>query len=162
MVDQAAPQAPAVDPASRERAIAEIRKQQDLSLAIAAGLGTAVAAAIAWAVITVVTKMELGIVAVAVGYAVGRAIRELGKGIDPVFGYLGAACALFGCILGNLLSAIAFFADAQHVPFFQVLTAFDLALWGRLFGIFFQPMDLLFYGIAIYEGYRFSFRYKVR
>jgi hypothetical protein len=25
---------------------------------------------------------------------------------------------------------------------------------------FFSPMDLLFYGIAIYEGYRFSFKYR--
>lgn len=161
-MDQAAPQAAAADAQSRERAIAEIRKQQNLSLAITGGLGTAIAAAIAWAVITVVTKMELGIVAVAVGYVVGRAIRELGKGLDPVFGYVGAACALFGSGLGNLLSAIAFYAQSQNIPFFQVLTAFDLTLWGKLFGVFFQPMDLLFYGIAIYEGYRFSFRYRVR
>ncbi|HUO92179.1 MAG TPA: hypothetical protein VMU22_04615 [Rhizomicrobium sp.] len=162
MVDQAAPQAAAADALSRERAIAEIRKQQNPSLAIAAGVGTAIAAAIVWAVITFVTKMELGIVAVAVGYVVGRAIREVGRGIDPVFGYLGAACALFGCTLGNLLSGLAFYADAQHLPFFQVLMAFDLSLWVRLFGILFQPLDLLFYGIAIYEGYRFSFRYRVR
>jgi hypothetical protein len=27
---------------------------------------------------------------------------------------------------------------------------------------FAQPMDLLFYGIAIYEGYRFSFKYRLK
>lgn len=160
-MEQAAPQAAAVDASARERALAEIRKQQNLPLAIAGGLGAAIAGAIAWAIIAVVTKMELGIVAVAVGYAVGRAIRELGKGIDPVFGYVGAACALLGCILGNLLGAMAFYAEAQHVPFTDVLLGFDVALWSRLFGVTFQVMDLLFYGIAIYEGYRFSFKYKV-
>ena len=161
-MEQAAPQAAAVDAQARERAIAEIRKQQNLPLAIAGGLGAAIAGAIAWAIIGVVTKMELGIVAVAIGYIVGRAIRELGKGIDPVFGYVGAACALFGCGLGNLLGAIAFYAEARHVPFMDVLLGFDVTLWSRLFTMFFQPMDLLFYGIAVYEGYRFSFRYKVR
>jgi len=161
-MEQAAPQAAAVDVQARERAIAEIRKQQNLPLAIAGGLGAAIAGAIAWAIIGVVTKMELGIVAVALGYIVGRAIRELGKGIDPVFGYVGAACALFGCGLGNLLGALAFYAEARHVPFMDVLLGFDVALWSRLFTMVFQPMDLLFYGIAVYEGYRFSFRYKVR
>jgi len=161
-MEQAAPQAAAGDTQARERAIAEIRKQQNLPLAIAGGLGAAIAGAIAWAIIAVVTKMELGIVAVAIGYIVGRTIRELGKGIDPVFGYVGAACALFGCLLGNLLGAVAFYAQARNIPFMDVLLGFDVALWSRLFTMFFQATDLLFYGIAVYEGYRFSFRYKVR
>ena len=160
-MEQAAPQTAAVDAQARDRAVAEIRQQQNLPLAIAGGLSVAIAGAIAWALIAVVTKMELGIVAVAVGYGVGRTIRELGRGVDPLFGYVGAACALFGCLLGNLLGAIAFYAEARGIPFMDVLLGFDVALWSRLFGVTFQAMDLLFYGIAIYEGYRFSFKYRV-
>jgi hypothetical protein len=139
-----------------------IRAQQNFPLALAAGLGTAVVAAGLWAVVTVVTNMELGIAAVALGYLVGRAIRETGKGYDPHFGYLGAACALFGCVLGNLLSAVAFFAQAKAISFTQALGMLDAGLISQLMTAFFSPMDLLFYGIAIYEGYRFAFKYHRR
>jgi hypothetical protein len=37
-----------------------------------------------------------------------------------------------------------------------------MALLTRLVTTFSQPMDLLFYGIAIYEGYKFSFKYRLR
>jgi hypothetical protein len=139
-----------------------IRAQQNFSLALAAGLGTAVVAAGLWAVVTVITNMELGIAAVALGYLVGRAIRETGKGYDPQFGYLGAACALFGCVLGNFLSAVAFFAQAKAISFPAALGLINADLAGRLMVVFFSPMDLLFYGIAIYEGYRFAFKYHRR
>jgi hypothetical protein len=161
-MDQAVPETAAADTSSRQLAIAGLRKQQNLSLAVAGGIGVAIAAAIVWAIVTVVTKMELGIAAVAVGYAVGRTVKELGKGIDPVFGYLGAGCALLGCLLGNLFSAIAFYASAQNIPLSHALMNLDAALVEKLLTAFFQPMDLLFYGIAVYEGYRFSFKYKVR
>jgi len=159
-MDQTTSSAAPADASARELIIADIRKQQNLMLAVAGGLGTAIAAAIGWAVITVVTQMELGIVAIAVGYAVGRVIRELGKGIDPVFGYVGAALALFGCVLGNFLSAVGFYAQSQHIEFGQAFASLDAGMAQRLMQAFFSPMDLIFYGIAIYEGYRFSFKYR--
>lgn len=141
--------------------IAKIRAEQNFPLAVAAGLATALAGAVLWAVVTVVTKMELGLMAVAIGYLVGQGIRATGKGIDQKFAILGAACALLGCVVGNFLSVIAFFAQLKHFSFFAVLGSFDFGLYQRLMTISFQPMDLLFYGIAIYEGYRFSLRYKL-
>jgi hypothetical protein len=142
--------------------VAAIRAQQKFGLAVAAGLGAAVGGAIIWAIFCVLTKMELGLVAVAIGYGVGQAIRATGKGIDQKFAILGAACALFGCLLGNFLTAIALFAQARGFSFLPVLGSFDFGLYERLMTVFFQPMDLLFYAIAVYEGYRFSIRYKVK
>jgi hypothetical protein len=141
--------------------VARLRSEQNFNLAMIAGIGAAVGGAVLWAVVTVVTKMELGLMAIAVGYLVGRAIRETGKGIDAKFGYLGAACGLLGCVLGNMLSALAFYADHQHATLAGVLGNMDLNLLLRLMTGFFQPMDLLFYGIGIYEGYRFSFKYRL-
>jgi len=122
------------------------------------GVAAAIAGAGIWAAVTVATKMELGIMAIAVGFMVGYAIQALGKGTDRSFGILGAVCALLGCVLGNLLSAVAFYAQAKSLPFFQVLTGSSLTFLQQLVTVFFQPMDLLFYGIAIYEGFKFSTR----
>lgn len=128
----------------------------NLGLGIAGGVAAAVAGAGIWAAVTVATNMELGIMAIAVGFIVGYAIRTLGKGADRMFGIAGAVCALFGCVLGNLLSAIAFYAQAKGLPFFHVLTGSNFDFLEQLMSAFFQPMDLLFYGIAVYEGFKFS------
>ena len=74
--------------------IGEILAAQNFSLAILAGIDAAVLGAMVWAVVTVVTEMQLGLMAIAVGFIVGRAILAVGRGVEPKFGYLGAACAL--------------------------------------------------------------------
>ena len=141
--------------------VEDIRRAQKFPAAVAAGIAAALAGAIAWAVVTVATETELGLMAIAVGYLVGRAIRAAGHGIDTKFGVLGALCALGGCLLGSLLSDIGFYAKQTGVGFGDALLAMNSDLLGKLIGVFFSPMDLLFFAIAIYEGYRFSFRYRV-
>src|ERR1700761_173761 len=84
--------------------VGKILSEQNFSRAIPAGIGAALLGAVAWAVVTVATEMQLGLMAIAVGYLVGRAIRAVGHGVEPKFGYLGAACALLGCVAGNVLS----------------------------------------------------------
>ena len=130
----------------------------NFGMAIAGGLGAAILGAAAWAVVTVVTQMELGIMAVAIGFLVGWAVRELGKGSDQKFGILGAACGLFGCVLGNALSALAFFSQAKGLPFLSIVANANPNFIVSLMTAFFSPMDLLFYAIAVYEAYKFSLR----
>jgi hypothetical protein len=142
--------------------VAAIRAQQNIGLAVVAGLGAALICAIIWAVITVITKMELGLIAVALGYIVGQAVRAAGKGIDQQFGVVGAACALLGCVLGNVLSALAFYAQGNGLDFSGLMAQLSPDLVVRTSSASFQAMDIVFYGIAIYEGYRFSFRYKLQ
>jgi len=141
--------------------ISEILSEHNFSLAIPAGNGAAVLGAVAWAVVTVATEMELGLMAIAVGFVVGRAIRAVGHGAEPKFGYLGAACALMGCVAGDVLSDIAFYAKMRHIGFGQALGDLGMALLTKLVSTFAQPMDLLFYAIAIYEGYKLSFKYRL-
>lgn len=151
---------PVQQPATAALTIEMIRARQNFGLAALAGLGAALGGAVAWAIVTVVTEMKLGLMAIAVGYAVGQAIRATGKGIDKQFGILGAACSLFGCVIGNALSVIAFFAKANHIDFGVALGRMTPDILIRLMTVTFDPMDLLFYAIAIYEGYKFSFRYR--
>ena len=85
-------------------------------------------------------------------------MRYFGKGVDPIYGFIGAILALAGCLGGNVPSMAGFIAQAQSVGYFQVLAQFDLELIVSVMRETFEPMDLLIYGIATYEGYRFSFR----
>ncbi|HEY1709685.1 MAG TPA: hypothetical protein VGG10_15560 [Rhizomicrobium sp.] len=127
-----------------------------LRLAVAAGLGAAAAGAALWAVVTVASKYELGIMAIAVGFMVGKAVSAVAHSRNPAFGIVGAACSLAGCVLGNLLSGVGFLAAAGHLGYFEALSRLDPAIAIRLMTAMFSPMDLIFYAIGIYEGYRFS------
>jgi hypothetical protein len=154
-----APKPPNTDFATE--AIAKLRSAQNFNLAILAGIGAALGGSVLWAIVTVTTQMQLGLMAIAVGYLVGQAIKVTGKGIDKKFGYLGAACSLLGCVLGNTLSAVSFYAQANHLGAAEILNSLDIDFITKLMMSFSQPMDLLFYAIGIYEGYKFSFKYHL-
>jgi len=141
-----------------EEKLQALRSDQQLVPAIIAGLGAAVAGAVIWAMVAVSTGYQIGYMAIAIGAAVGFAIRAVGKGIDPIFGYLGGGLTLLGCALGNLFSIIGFVAGADEMGYFETLSALDFSLMVELLGLNFDVIDLLFYGIAAYEGYTFAFR----
>lgn len=136
----------------------KLRLEQNLPLAIAAGLVVGSIGAAIWGAITVATGYQIGYMAVAIGAGVGFAVRTFGKGIDEVFGYAGAALALLSCLLGNFLSIIGFVAEVEGFTFMDTLLMFDYSFLPEVMISTFGIMDLLFYGIALYEGYKFSFR----
>ena len=142
------------------RSVASLRAQQNFALAVPAGIIAAIIGAGLWTTVTVLSGMKLGLIAIAVGFVVGQAIRWAGRGLDPQFGILGALCALFGCALGNVMTAISFFAKAKGVSLLAAISLLDLDHLIRLVTRTASPMDVLFYGIAIYEGYKFSFAYR--
>jgi hypothetical protein len=119
-----------------------------------AGLAAAIIGAIIWAVLTVTTNSQIGWMAVGVGALVGFALR-IGNG-GKAFGILGAFLALFGCVLGNYFSLIAFASAQEHVGFFTVLNNADSAKVISAMWDDFWSASILFYAIAVYEGYKFS------
>jgi len=149
---------PTFDKAQVQQAIALLRGDQNLPVGVLAGLIGALGGAAVWGGITVATGYQIGWMAVGVGFLVGYAVRTFGKGIDKVFGIAGAVLALIGCGLGNLLAISGMIAADQEMGFFEVLGQLNPGLVKDLMVSTFSPMDLLFYGIAVYEGYRFSFR----
>ena len=147
-----------IDPAQLQHALENLSSEQNLFLGVLAGAVAALGGAALWAVVTITTGYQIGYLAVAVGFLVGFAMRQFGKGTDQVFGVVGAVLALLGCGLGNLFSACAVLSQQEGIPFFDVLSVLDLAIISELMAATFSPVDLLFYGIAIYEGYKLSFR----
>jgi hypothetical protein len=148
----------AIDPAQAAFLRQRLASEQNLVLGAAAGIAASLAGAAAWAAITVATGYQIGFMAIGVGFLVGYAVRALGRGITAVFGFVGAALALLGCAVGNLLAVTALVAGNEGVPFLDALSRLDVPMARDLLIAFFSPMDLLFYAIALYEGYRLSFR----
>lgn len=109
-----------------------------------------------WAGVTIATGYQIGWMAIGVGFAVGIAVRTLGEGDSIAFGILGAGFALLSCVLGNLFSAIGIWAKESGVSFFQAATHFDYALSIDVLTATASPMDFLFYGLALYEGFKIS------
>lgn len=141
---------------SRER-YERLRAEQSLFIAFLAGFAAAIVGAIAWAAITITTEFQIGFMAIAVGFLVGFAVR-LGNGIDKIFGILGAVLSLFGCVLGNVFSLIGFVSKQEHLSLADTISRLDYSKLPQMLTATFSLMDLVFYGIAVYEGYRFSFR----
>jgi hypothetical protein len=128
----------------------------NLPAALLAGSVAAAVGAVAWSVIAVMTGLRIGWVAVGIGFLVGYAVRVFGKGSEPMFQVLGAVLSLLGCLAGNLLMVCVFLGRQQQIPLLTVLTHLNPSMIVDLMVETFRAMDLVFYGIAIYEGYRFS------
>lgn len=149
---------PRLDPAKVTQWLADDRSRQSLPLAAIGGLLAAAVGAMVWAVITVITQFQIGWMAVGVGFLVGGVVRALGRGLDKPFGYLGAGLALLSCLLGNYLTNCMFIAREAGLSVSSVMTHINMAAIPGLMIRTLHPLDLLFYGLAVYEGYRFSFR----
>lgn len=138
--------------------IERLRSAQNLSLGIAGATIVGLIGAALWAVITVATGWQIGYMAVAIGAGVGYTLRHLGKGIDQIFGISGAVIAVLCCVLGNFLSVLGFVSEQEGLTYFDTLLYFDYSYSFELLLQAASPMDLVFYGIAGYEGYKFAFR----
>jgi hypothetical protein len=132
----------------------EARRHGRWPVALFGGLAAAVVGAIAWAAVTVTAKYQIGWMAVGVGLLVGLTVR-LARG-GKTFAILGACLALFGCVLGNFLSLVAFNATEQHLTLLTALRDVDFATTMSALWDDFLSTSILFYAIAVYEGYKFS------
>jgi hypothetical protein len=148
-----------LDPARVKLVVAELRAKQNLPIALAAGILAAVAGAVLWAMVTIATNHQIGYMALAVGFLVGGAVRVSGRGISRSFGWLGAGLAVGGCLLGNFLANCVSIARETDLSVNAVLAHLSQYPSGALgLTVAVHPIDLVFYCIAIYGGYRFSFR----
>jgi len=153
--------APEKSPATSRAIEATVTKRQDkpcLPIAVAGGLLATGVGAMLWAVVTTMTNFHIAWMAIPLGLLVGGVIRTLGRGFDRSFGCLGAVLVAFGCLLGSHLTNCMFIARDAGLATTAVLTQVNPAAVVRLLADTFHPLDLIFYGLAIYGGYRLSFR----
>lgn len=132
------------------------RDNQNLGLGIVGGAIGALIGAGLWALITYFTNFQIGFMAVGVGLLAGFGVRKFGQGIDAKFGIVGAVLALAGCLAGNLFVICYAASHESGLAFFDVLSRITPTLYVELLKETFSPMDLIFYALAVYEGYKFS------
>jgi len=136
----------------REQLLAE----ENLPKAVLFGVLACIVGAAAWALISISTGYQIGYMAIGIGFLVGIAMRQ-GKGIRPVFGIIGAALALVSCVIGDFFSIMGMVAREYEVSFMDVLLD---ANYGEVMSVVVEnmaSMTIVFYGIAVYEGYKLSF-----
>lgn len=139
-----------------------VEPKANIAVATIAGAAAALVGAAIWAAVTVATKMEIGWMAVGLGFLVGCAIGYFNPQRSQALAWLGAVLSLVGCLLGNWFSIVGFVSTEKGVSFFQLLGAIGVTQIPGIMADAFSPMDLLFYGIAIYEGYKFSLRGRTK
>jgi hypothetical protein len=146
-----------VDQVKRRARLRQMETEQSLLVGAVGGLVTAAIGAGLWATITVLTQYQIGWMAVGIGFLVGHAVRLTGKGVHPSFGIMAACLGCLGCLAGNLLSTCIFVSLQESTPLGEVLAQLNPPLVMELMAATFSMVDLLFYGLAIYFAYRYSF-----
>jgi hypothetical protein len=139
-----------------QRLRAEMESNENLSMGILGGLAGAIVSAFIWAGVTFFTDFQIGWMAVGIGFAVGYSVRKCGKGVTRQFAIAGAAIALFGCLAGNVLSALAFIANEYEIGFMELLGRTGVADMFELLYLTFSPVDVVFYVLAVTAGYKYS------
>ncbi len=135
-----------------------LRSEQNLAMGVLAGFVAAIAGAAAWGMVTAYAEYQIGWMAIGIGFIVGFAVRIAGKGIDTSFGVVSAALSLFGCVLGNLWTMTYFIAVKAGVPFLKAVSQLNPDIAVKIMVSTFNYMDLVFYGLALYFGYKYGFR----
>lgn len=154
-LERMAPPKPDDFPVSMTRE--ELLAEENLPKGIVCAVIASLVGAAAWGLISVSTGFQIGYMAIGLGFLVGYAMRQ-GKGIRPIFGIIGAVLALIGCVLGDYLSIIGFIAQQYDMAYSDVFFSMDFADIFPLLIENLASMTILFYGFAVYEGYKFSFR----
>jgi hypothetical protein len=146
------------DSAKLEQLLRARKEQESLPLALLGGAVAAFVAALLWGTITYATGYQIGFMAIGVGFLVGYAVNYLGKGMSQTYSIIGAVFALLGCVLGNLFAAMISAALVEGIPVLGILITLVTtpSILVEILVATFSPIDILFYGIAIYEGYKLS------
>lgn len=146
-----------IDQMKLDRYMQEIRDNQNLGMGVMAGIAAAAFGALIWGAVTFYTEYQIGWMAVGIGFLVGIAIRHFGKGIDAAFGISGAVLALAGCLAGNIFTYCISIAKEEAMDVTEVIEQLDFQITIEMLIDTFTPLDILFYGLALYYGYKYSF-----
>ena len=149
---------PVISDHQAQMAFESFQSEQNLVMGTLAGLVASVAGAGAWAAITIMTEYQIGFMAIGIGLLVGFAVQLTGKGMSQSFGVVAAVMSLLGCALGNVLTVTYFVAAGEEMAFMDVLGQLNATIVVGMLGATYEAMDVLFYALAGYFGYKYAFR----
>lgn len=141
-----------------QRYLQNIRDNQNVMLGILGGAAGALLGAVVWAIVAAYAHLNIGFIAILVGFSAGYGVRYLGKGIDRQFGIVGAVCAAVGVAAGNILATSIATANHYNTKVLSVIGSLNLDIMKEMLIADFSPIDLFFYGIALWAGYKYAIR----
>jgi hypothetical protein len=147
-----------IDPVEVDRLMARLEGEQNFPMAVVGSLLGAVVGAGIWGGVVYAFQIKSGLIAILIGILVGFAVRIFGKGLETSYGILGAVMSLVACSAGLILGSYALYMKSRGLGFAEVLPYVNLKTIIAILKRSFSGIDLLFYAIAAYEGYKFSFR----
>lgn len=122
------------------------------------GLGAAIISGAIWAILVKATDRQFGLVAIGIGIFVSRAVmRGAGGRRGPSIQTLSILLSLLGVVIGKgLIASWARWDETRtalgikdHETIFRAVTF----CFGAL--LYFSPLDLLWYGLAVWEAWRY-------
>lgn len=130
------------------------------SLALLAGLLTAIVGAVVWGLIAALARQEFSFVAVIIGLAVGGTIAAVRRGAADVPLAVGSAViAIAGCALGSLLGVV--FVLLRHgVTGSEMLSHLNLVLQAWRSDL--NALSVAFWAIAAFAAVRFTLGRGIR
>jgi hypothetical protein len=139
------------DKASRENAELQLGARH-LPTAALFGTVAAVLCALVWTAVVALASLELGFLAILVGFAVGHAVR-LGarNGRSPVLQGLAVALSVFGLVLAKLFIVAWLLHSEAGLPLFST-TAFEV--FPEAMSELLTPHDALWLGLAVFAAWR--------
>jgi hypothetical protein len=121
--------------------------------ALLLGAGAAIAGALVYYGIVAVTNLEIGLIAIALGYCVGKAVR-IGAGLRPGKRYRALALLLtYWSITAMYIPGIM---EASETPSVIFAGIFALALPVVMLASFDNLLGLIILGIGLYEAWKHS------
>ncbi|MEX1224312.1 MAG: hypothetical protein WEA31_07170 [Pirellulales bacterium] len=149
-----------VDREQLDRYLMDLDDQQNFGTAIVGGISWAIVGASMWTMATVLTGTPASYMAIPLGFLVGHGIRLTGRGLRSRFSVLGVVLVIVGCLVGHGMAATLLQVQMNRAELWSQLGAMfinPLNIASRV-GTYFHPIDLLFYGLAIYQGSCFSLK----
>jgi hypothetical protein len=126
------------------------RGRGSVGLAVAAGVGAAVAGAVIWGLAAFLTRYQLSLLGLLMGLGVGTVVALVRPG-DRSLAVLAAVVSVAGCALGSLVAEVMI-AVSDKVPLAVLLSHF-----GQIAGAYpatVGAFGLLFWALAAWAGYR--------
>ena len=150
---------PRIDPTVYQHYVDLRRSKQHYQFALVCGtFGAAIGVAI-WLGLSMTVHVEAEWTAVGVGVLAGTFVRVAGRGFDRIFGVLGALLTAIGCFAGTLVSGCHFMAlQTEGATLFDAISTLTPTTTREVFTATFDPIDAVFYGIALVAGFRISYR----
>jgi len=140
---------------SAQPAIEQLDDQPNLIMGLIGGGIAMLLGAVIWGAVTYFTEYRIGWIAIGVGFLVGFAIKQFGKGKSAIFGLSGAVLSLIRCLLGNFLVYSGIIAREEGASFLEVVFFLLVtpAAVMEVFTLAFDFRDILYYALAAYVGF---------